>query len=183
MFKHLLIWALDKLIIWLITSAWVTPATYSAGQLVTAADLNLIRDNLNALKAPPSDQYENFASAYSISGATFADVDATNLLLSITTTGGDVEITFFGVFTASTDMSAAEYVAFDVLCDGARLGDTTTGMTRTNNNTGRIISFSMPHYNKTGLAAGAHTFKLQAKETAVATISLVSIFFMVRETT
>lgn len=34
--------------------AWTTPATYIAGQVVTAANLNLIRDNLNALYSPAS---------------------------------------------------------------------------------------------------------------------------------
>lgn len=182
MLKHLLIWLLDKLILWLITSAWVTPATYSAGQLVTAADLNLIRDNLNALKAPPSDQFEDFASTYTISGTTFADVDATNLLLSITTTGGDVEIVAFGAFTTNNDMNVNEYVALDVLCDGARLGDTTTGMHRATAGVARLGSLCF-RFNKTGLAAGAHTFKLQAKETTAAVVTLNSISFLVRETT
>ena len=181
MLKRLLLWMLDKVLL-LLLYAWTTPENYTAGQLIDETAMDKISANLNALKAPPSDQYENFSCSLGVSGTTFADVDATELNLSITTTGGDVEIVFSVVFSTSGAVSSPEYIAFDVLVDGTtRIGDTTLGMIRTGE-ASRLGDCSF-RYNKTGLSAGAHTFKLQAKETAAATITVVSVFFLVRETT
>lgn len=181
MLKRLLLWTLDRILLFMLY-AWTTPENYTAGQLMDETAMDKISANLNALKAPPSDQFENFADSDTISGTSFADIDGTNLNLSITTTGGDVLIQFSAVYTTSGDFSTGEYVAFDVLVDGAaRIGDTTTGMIRCaeSSRTGHVFM----SYNKTGLSAGAHTFKLQAKETAVATVTLTSVYFSVREAT
>ena len=88
-------------------SAWTTPATWGVDQLVTASDLNTqLRDNLNTLKTPPSAHYElNESSDYTTSSASFVDVDATNLALTITTSGGDVFVGFHGSVEHSGGMA------------------------------------------------------------------------------
>lgn len=139
--------------------AWTTPKTWTTGETLTASDFNThIQDNLNALKDPPSANYDvNEASNYTIASGTFADVDATDLALAITTNGGDVMVGFHGYVSATG--GAPNVVHFDVheSSGGARLGGddgmiaiATTGDAAFT----RLI---------TGLSAGAHTFKLQWK--------------------
>ena len=135
--------------------AWTTPKTWAVDELVTASDLNThIRDNLNALKVPPTDHYElNEGSDYTTSSTSFVDVDATNLALTITTTGGDVLVHFHG-YTVNQGY-------FDLAVDGSRAGGDdgcirfTTGP----------VSFTRLI---TGLAAGEHVFKLQWKTVGAA---------------
>jgi hypothetical protein len=137
---------------------WTTPKTWVNNDPLTASDMNThIRDNLNALKAPPTAQYTaNEASNYQTTGTTFASVDATNLNLSITTTGGDVLIGFHGTALNST----TGVTMFDVLLDNTtRLGGDdgffSTGGTA---NLYQVASFV---HLVTGLSAGTHNFKLQ----------------------
>ncbi len=136
--------------------AWTTPKTWSVDELLTAADLNeQLRDNMNALKSPPSAEYTlNEASDYSTSSTTFVDVDGTNLALTVNTNGGDVMVHFHGVINSSGNR-----VYLDVDVDGSRVaGD--DGIT------GGYFSNRMPiSFTRllTGLSAGEHTFTLQWK--------------------
>jgi hypothetical protein len=129
-----------------------------------------VRDNLVALKAPPSDQYTAELSD-GTSSATFVDVDATNLSLTITTTGGDVRIGYNGWCDNTFDLF------LDVDIDGARFQNTSNGIMR-NNTTNQNMSFVVV---KAGLSAGSHTFKLQFKGDGSNTNSLVSTSFWVSE--
>ncbi len=133
---------------------WTTPKTWAVDELVTASDFNThIRDNLNALKAPPSAHYElDEASDYTTSSASFVDVDATKLALTITTNGGDVLVHFHGTVLYDA--------YFDVAVDGTRVGGN-DGMLCF---TGSAIPVSFTRLI-TGLSAGEHTFKLQWKTT------------------
>lgn len=137
---------------------WTTPRTWADEELVTANLMNThIRDNLNALKSPPSDNYEaNEASDYTTTSTSFVDLDATKFSLTITTTGGDVLVGFNGNFkcTAST-------VAFlDIDVDGSRVGGD-DGIKVFDVNAS--IAGAFPSFARliTGLSAGTHTFKLQ----------------------
>jgi hypothetical protein len=113
-----------------------------------------IRDNLLALKAPPTSSYVlNQGADYTTTSTSFVDLDATNLALTITTTGGDVLIGFYGYVYNATGSTF-----FDVLLDGVRVaGD--DGLLRTST---AAFPFSCA-YLKVSLAAGSHTFKLQWK--------------------
>jgi hypothetical protein len=141
--------------------AWTTPKTdWVAGDAVTAALMNNIGNNLAALKAPPSSAYVvDESGSYTTTSASFVNVDATNLSLTITTTGGDVMVHFHGV----TDHDSASGITYlDVDVDGARTAgdDGICGQFGTNESTvsfTRLIS---------GLSAGSHTFKLQWKVSA-----------------
>jgi hypothetical protein len=137
-------------------SAWTTPATWAVDQLVSADDLNtLVRDNLNALKTPPSAHYEcDEGSDYATNSTSFTDVDATHLALTITTAGGDVFVGFHG------NVACNQRVFFDVYVDSARIGGDDGIIRNGSNGQNDPISFVRL---VSGLSAGAHTFKLQWK--------------------
>lgn len=145
---------------------WTTPLTWT-DILSDASHFNQqIRDNLLALKAPPTALYEsNEVSNYSISTSTYADID-TDFNLSITTTGGDVVIDFTGSIAAS----AAAGGLVDVSVDSTRIvNNTSGGLLFISNGGPRVYSFS--HLIQ-GLSAGSHTFKLQWKSLAGATLTM-----------
>jgi len=137
--------------------SWTTPKTWLAGSPLLAADLNThLRDNLNALKAPPTNSYvPNEVSDYSTSSTSFVDVDSTHLALTITTTGGDVMVGL-----VSSVVTGGNSIAFDLLFDGVRVGGD-EGILQVGNlrsDEARGVSFV---YLLTSVAAGSHTVKLQ----------------------
>lgn len=83
---------------------------------MTASIMNThVRDNLNALKAPPTSIYNvNTTPDYTTTSTSFTNIDGTNLSLSITTTGGDLLVVFFAMYT----FSAAGPVHFNITLDG-----------------------------------------------------------------
>jgi hypothetical protein len=142
---------------------WENPKTWVTGELVTAAMLNThVRDNLNALKSPPSDDYVcNEVSDYLTTSTSFVNVDATNLALTINTGGGDVMLCFSATVHNAT---AAAIIFFDVEVDGNReAGD--DGLIEIQFNASAVLPVSFVRLI-TGLAEGSHTFKLQWKVSA-----------------
>jgi hypothetical protein len=147
--------------------AYTTPKTWVTGELVTATEMNTyMRDNQNALKSPPTDSYVlNEGSDYTTTSTSFVDVDATNLALTITTTGGDVFVHFHGSVNSNTYR-----IYFELDVDGSpHAGD--DGITHSFNSGGNdrmTITFTRLI---TGLSAGSHTIKLQWKSSS-STITL-----------
>lgn len=138
---------------------WTNPKTWTTGELLSAADLNTqLRDNLNALKAPPSAQFlANESTNYTTTSTTFVNVDNTagKFNLTITTTGGDVMIGFTGNFN-----TGGFNLYLDVELDGARIaGD--DGLLVVSGAVA-VQHGSFVHL-KTGVTAASHTFKLQWK--------------------
>jgi hypothetical protein len=145
---------------------WTTPKTWADQELVTADLLNThLRDNLEALKEPPSGNYEcDETSEYTTTSTSFVDVDATNLVMTLATGGGNVMVHFHGNLQHS---GSSGRIYLDVEVDGTRVagddgivwgaGDAIFDLTFT-----RLI---------TGLSAGDHIFKLQWK-TSAATATL-----------
>jgi hypothetical protein len=165
--------------------AWTTPKTWSVGELVTASDMNThLRDNLNALKTPPSAHYVlDQASEYTTTSTSFVDVDATNLSSTITTNGGDVMVIFSGVFNHNTN---GAIIFLNLSVDGANVQpeDGIVSATLQAANRSNIVLF----YMVTGLPAGSHTFRLRWKTSsgvatlhAGATAPLVHSQWIVRE--
>lgn len=140
---------------------WITPKTWTANELVTAAMLNThLRDNLNALKAPPTQHYECDESAnYTTTSGVFVDVDATNLALTIETTGGDLLVHFHGTISQTSTVAA---VMFDLELDGARVAGNDGILVVQTNAQATPVSFT---YLITGLSADEHTIALQWKTT------------------
>ena len=133
---------------------WEMPKTWTVDELVTAGDLNQhIRNNMNALKNPPSAHFEpNLGTDYTTSQTSFVDVDATNLALTINTHGGDVFLHFHGT------VNATSAVYFDVYENNTRLGGDDGFLRDQSGGVDRSISFTRLI---SGLAGGQHTFKLQ----------------------
>lgn len=150
---------------------WTTPRTWVTGELVTSTIMNAhVRDNLDALKAPPTEHYEaNEGSDYTTTSTSLVDVDSTNLALSLTTYGGDVVISFHGMIKRS----AAGFVFLDVEIDdgdtpvmaGGDDGIVGSGVATTPVCIGftRLI---------TGLAAGSYVFSLQWRNGGAGTATL-----------
>lgn len=139
--------------------AWITPNTFNAGDPLLAAELNEIRDSLNALKTPPRVAYSNGSYGVSITGVTsFAVMDATNLNWSggssIVTAGGRLFIMLQALVTRVT---ALEYTGFSVWMDGAPLGNASGGLGFNYNNLTTYGDSLTRLWLTDPLTAGAHS--------------------------
>ncbi len=143
--------------------AWTAPKTWSVGETLTSSDMNTqIRDNMVALKEPPTDLYEvNEGSDYTTAQTSFVDVDATNLKLTITTTGGDVLIGFYGMFSFAAIINT---VFLNVTKDGTVIvaDDGIQAVQVRHVDHRPAVSFC---YLLTSLGAGTYEFRLQWKVT------------------
>lgn len=137
--------------------AWTTPATWTTNQLVSASDLNAqIRDNMSFLFNGQSVSSVVRNGTYSTTSNSFVDVDAVNLILTLTVTTGRVLIVAYGQAACSNTASA--YTDVDIILDSLTRAGNTTGLFNIPPNT------TLPFVAGalfTGLSAGSHTFKLQ----------------------
>ncbi len=150
--------------------AYTAPRTWVAGEIVTATLMNThLRDNLIALKDPPSAASSLNVSDLSTTSTSFTNIDGTNLSLSVTTTGGDLMVGFSGSFVmTNTDLSSRCRGALDFTVDGTRQGNTDGILSlgeggfadHADDEGGTPVSFVRL---VTGLAAGAHTINMQWK--------------------
>jgi len=103
----------------------------------------------------------NEASNYTTTSTSFVDVDATNLALTIETTGGDLEVRFSGPITNSSSATTS----LDVDLDGTRVAgdDGITGGRPGGSAPGFPFSFV---YVITDVEPGSHTLKLMWKVAA-----------------
>lgn len=122
-----------------------------------------VRDNLLALKFPPSASYiaSGRLTDYSTTSTSFADVDSTNMDLSITTTGdgaggnADVMIALTGALYSASSIS----IFFRILRDGVAINaDDGLGVSLASGL--RCASFMFLDRNVT---PGNHEYKLQWK--------------------
>jgi hypothetical protein len=144
------------------TAVWTPPRTWNVGELVTAGLLNThLRDNLEFLKAqvdlPVSLAAAASATQYSTASATYGDVDGTNLVLNLTTSGG---IVLLGFSTLAKHNTAAGEARLDWLIDGARVGHATFGISLLQV-PATDLYIPVTHIHARALSAGAHTIKLQ----------------------
>jgi hypothetical protein len=132
--------------------SWTQPKTWSSEPL-TSSDLNThLRDNLEALKDPPGDNYIlNQGSDYSTTSTSWVDVDSTNLSFTLTTNGGDLMVHIH------LPVTGTGIAFFDLDLDGSRVGGD-DGIARNAAGGISIVSFTRLI---SGLAAGTHTVKLQ----------------------
>lgn len=145
--------------------AWTAPITWAAAQLVSATDLNThIRDNENFLytRFPVQQALVTNAGNYTTTSTSFVDVDATNLILTITPATGTVVIMAF--LTASLAVTGTVY--FDLILDSTtRYSASASGSAFLNiggSNQAPVTIFG----RFSGLSNTAHTFKLQWKVSA-----------------
>lgn len=136
---------------------WTAPRTW-IDEVSDASDFNeQIRDNLLALKSPPTSHYEaNELSDYNSTSATYADID-TDWNFTMNTNGGDILIGLIG--SAGTAITNA---LIDVEVDGSRIANNTSGGILQVNLQTQLMHTGFLRWIR-GLAAGSHTFKLQWK--------------------
>jgi hypothetical protein len=140
------------------------PITFVANDRLTKQQLvAALQDNMNALKNPPTALFvsSGYAADISTTSTSFTDVDATNLALTIVTTGNgnggpaDIMIGFSG--TAYSSASIRIY--FRLMVDGVAI-DADDGLFLSEASDERPVGFLRLHPN---VAAGSHTVKLQWK--------------------
>ncbi len=134
--------------------AWSTMRDIDTGELVTEADMDAIRGNIEYLLDPPVERHLA-ASTPGTTSTSWVDADATNLKATLTTSGGPVLVIVSG---STSQTGAASSNFFDVAVDGTRVSGHTDGLTQKYSTGICNMSFEVL---VTGLAAGSHTFKLQ----------------------
>ncbi len=156
---------------------WTTMRSLATGDLVTEADMEALRGNIEYLLDPSHQRIlRTAASSYLTTSTTFVDVDSTNLSLSLTTHGGPVLVIFSGCVYGSVT-SVRAYL--DVAIDGTRHAGTPLGLLQfgglgTAPADGRPAAFSLL---VNGLEAGTHTFVLQWAASSSGTIYLLAQTF------
>lgn len=151
--------------------AWTAPKTWESGEIVTAAGLNeQLSDNLTFLKTALDNNTSYTADEgadYTTTSATFEDVDATNLALTITTTG-NVLVGFSGSFVSS---SAGETIYLNVDVDGTDHFNDSGLVAGIGTATSHVFNVSFVVLI-TGLTDGEHTFKLRWRRFNSGTLTL-----------
>lgn len=143
---------------------FTNPPTFSAGRFTKTEANTYVRNNLLALKYPPFAHYITVGktSDYSTTSTSFVDVDATNMALSITTTGdgagnpSDVLIGLCGTVYSST----AIRIYFRVLEDGATVNIDGDGFFNSEGSGVRPVAFDFLRVNA---SIGTHIYTLQYK--------------------
>lgn len=156
-----------------VNSTWVSPRTWVTNELITSTIMNAHwRDQLNALKTPASGYGKiDEAADYTCSSTSFADVDATNMSMTMSTSGGLVFVWF--LVTTFYSSGTGNYAAyFDISVDGTRHGGDDGLTATTGGDSGSTIPMGTAFVGAliSGLSAGSHTFKLQWKRVTSASV-------------
>jgi len=140
---------------------WTTMNDLSTGDLVTEADMDAIRGNIEYLLDPNHQRIRRDAGNYTTTSTSFVDVDAANLRISLETHGGPVLVCLTG---AASMNGVGALMYFDVEVDGVREGSplaTGAGLLALSSiSSGTQVNIGFAHL-VTGLAAGTHVLKLQ----------------------
>lgn len=139
--------------------SWTEMTDLGVGDLVSAADMDAIRTNIEYLLNPDDDAtLHNEGSDYSTTSGSFVDVDATDLAATITTNGGPVLV----IVTGAAAHNVGGWAYFDIDVDGTRHGSANTLglMALYANSSSDYQSITLCAWI-TGLGADSHTFKLQ----------------------
>ena len=162
--------------------AWTSPRTWVAGELVTAALMNAhVRDNLIALKDPPSEVDPGIGTSdYTTTSTSMVDISA-DLSIVLATTGGDILIMLSGTWGTTTTQDRS----VDLVEDAVSLSRHSDGIANPLRDSGTAHA-SMFFLSESPTAA-SHTYKPQWK-TGGGTLKLfnggtinVNPIFMARE--
>lgn len=162
--------------------SWQQMADLAPYDLLTAAYMDVIRENLEFLFSPPGDVvFYDAGSAYSTSNTEdFDPVDATNVKLVLTTNGGPVRVDVIGTCWTTTGVSNGVY--FSVSADGDLAGHPMTGLQNIGLGTGfHRLPLSFTHTFE-GLEPGEHTFLLEWRVSGYTGYLFQRVFLEARET-
>lgn len=139
---------------------WVVPVkSWSVGELTTAALINQeMRDRFDYLKTPPQDR-STTGAAIAVIAAAFTDIITLN---PITTTGGRVMVTLLATAFHSAAIGA-QVGEFDVLDNGVSVSGLSRGVLSLASIGANFVFNASFNLILPPLAAGSHTFKLQAR--------------------
>lgn len=150
---------------------FTSPATYTVAETMTAAKMNLIRDNIEYLHTPNGSQVDLTAN-YTTTSATFVDFSP-SISITLTTTGAPLYIGFDANFDISVGTAGNTPIHVQLVIDGVAVGDASNGIAK-------IMLDDFDHENRisfvrrrTGVSAGAHTVKLQWRSNGGNTVRLV----------
>jgi hypothetical protein len=162
--------------------AWTTPTNWSAGELLTAEDLNeRVIDNLVALKSPSTAMEKgNGSGNYTVSTpgtSGYVVIDpALNLTVHTSTANSDIMIGMTGTVAVPTGNLI---VYFDFEVDGTRLASYSTNgslaAVQNNFSTFTMIAAVAPVTLARGLSAGDHVIKLVWRGTATSIVLYNSV--------
>jgi len=159
---------------------WSTPKTWSPGELVTAGDLNLhLRDNLNALKTPPTALIRYTpGTPFSTTSTTFVDIHS-SLNFNLTTSGGALLIGLTGRVYHNPGTNTDCY--FDININGVSEGGA-NGVYWAVGPNSQQLPFSCTWLTQP-LTAGAKTVKVQVKRGGgnTNTVQIYDLIAWVRE--
>lgn len=164
-------------------ATWTDPPNFTAGRFTSAMGNTYVRDNLLALKYPPTAIYNTagLTSDFSTSSTSFTDVDSTNLALSITTAGNgaagasDVLIWLCGTLYSSGSIR----IYFRILEDGSTLNIDGDGLLVSELSGVRPVGFTFLRVNA---SIGSHTYKLQWKVSSGTGVLLANVGTSTRDT-
>jgi len=134
--------------------AWETMQDLTTGDIVTEADMDAIRGNIEYLLEPNSDADDSVAD-FTTTSTSFVDVGAA-YTRTVTSFGGPLLI----LFTVSVDYDSATYTKFEVDIDGSPYsGNGVDGIagSRTDSSNNDTVTILI----RAEVDAGAHTIKLQ----------------------
>lgn len=170
--------------------AWATVAAFTDSEVVTAARLNQMADNLEYLRN--SNEYAFFdgdGPEMTTTSATFVSMGADFEQAAFACTGRPVLV----LLQASVRVTgaASEIGNFDIEVDGSRIGHSTEGIVSVGRetNAGTVVT-TPPYYASigaiiTGLSAGNHSFEMHWAVDAGGTLRVgygnAAIRFYVRE--
>ncbi len=161
--------------------AWVTPKTWTAGELVGETDMNTyIRDQQTYLFSPSFQQILTASAGnLTITATTAIPISTADLSITLTTYGGNIHFYFAGRFSGG----ASDVVRLNLLWDGTAVAEVTTGLVAEKIGTQHQVTMNGW---VTGLASGAHTFQPcwnvgGAGQSARLELSLSPALFWVRE--
>jgi len=140
--------------------AWTTLDDLTTGDLVTEAQMDAIRENINYNRSPLVEETLNIAN-FSTTSTSYVDV--TGVTDTITTTGTALRIIVLCSLDVASGASAGGYLNLDI--DGTAVTADADGLVQMSLTSGERACALV--FVKTGLTAGAHTVKLQAKAKSV----------------
>lgn len=104
--------------------AWTSPRTWTS-EVLTSALLNThLRDNLNYLFAPNTDNAHD-TGVETTTSTTFVDADATNLSIDVAPAGTEVFLIFIAMVSHDTTNGR---IYFDITQDGSSITSLTSGL-------------------------------------------------------
>lgn len=154
--------------------AWTTPITFVAGNPLTAAQMNVIQANMNAVKRPPAARYDNQGYLLALSSASFIEFDPTNLALTLTL--GATARLLIALRFAANIASGNAFVGVDMRIDGSSIGDAAgVGGVYVATPTYEY-HYSNVHITQDTIAAGSHTVRFYLRTTSAVTIYTISAY-------